>query len=120
MKTTSWLLACSLVALASCSTTHSGSTGHRFAKAEPETVLVTYHVQAGKEGEFQGVLARAWGIYSSEALVFTEPHMVVRDTEDGGKPRFVEIFTWVSRSIPAHAPARAKTIWTQEELLFET
>jgi len=114
MKTTYLLLAVLSVALISCSTT-SRSSGER----DPETVLVIYHVKPGKEAEFQAVLARAWEVYRGEHLVFAEPHVVVQDSENGGKPRFVEILTWVSRSIPEHAPESVKTIWKQEESLCE-
>ena len=112
MKTT-WLLIGSLLVLTGCSTTRSSS-----AKGDPETVLVTYRVKAGKEAEFRDVLARAWEIYRRDDLVFVEPHVVVQDTEDG-KPRFREIFTWVSRSIPEHAPDSVRAVWKQEESLCE-
>ena len=117
MKTTHLQLAVSLFAFTGCSTIHSAH--HSSAKADPETVLVTYHVKAGKEAEFQAALSHAWEIYRTERFVFAEPHIVVQDTEDKGKPRFVEIFTWVSRSIPEHAPDSVKTIWKQEESLCE-
>src|ERR1035441_3264876 len=114
MKTTYLLLAVSLLALTGCSTTH-----HSSAKADSETVLVTYHIKPGTEDEFQKVLSRAWEVYRSDHLVFSEPHIVVRDTEAGGKTRVVEVFTWVSRAIPEHAPESVKTVWKQEESLCE-
>jgi len=107
------LLIGSLLILTGCSTTQSDS-----AKGEPETVLVTYRVKSGKEAEFREVLSRAWEIYRQDSLVFAEPHIVVQDTEEG-KPRFVEIFTWVSRSIPEHAPDSVKAVWKEEESLCE-
>jgi hypothetical protein len=114
MRTAHLLLTVLALAMVGCSTTHRSS-----AKGDPETVLVTYHVKPGKEAEFQAALSRAWGVYRQEHFVFAEPHVAVQDTEDGGKPRFVEIFTWVSRSIPGHAPERVKTIWQPEESLCE-
>src|SRR5262245_58638227 len=111
---TSLLLVGSLLILTGCSTTHNSS-----GKTNPETVLVTYHVKAGKEAEFRELLARAWETYRRDRLVFAEPHIIVQDTEDGGKPRLVEIFTWVSRSIPEYAPDSVKAIWKQEESLCE-
>ena len=114
MRTTYLLLAVLPLASIGCSTTYQSSV-----KRDPETVLVTYHVKPGKEAEFKAVLSRAWEVYRGEHLVFTEPHLVVQDSENGGKPRFVEIFTWVSRSIPEHAPESVKTIWKQEESLCE-
>ena len=117
MKTTCLLLAGTLVALAGSSTTHPAH--HSAAEAEPETVLVTYHVTPGKEAEFRDVLSRTWEIYRRDRLVFCEPHIIVQDTEDGGKARFIEIFTWVSRSIPEHAPDSVKAIWKEEESMCE-
>ena len=114
MRTTYFLLAGLPLALIACSTTHRSSP-----KREPETVRVTYHVKPGEEAEFQGVLSQAWELYRREHLVFAEPHVIVQDTEAGTKPRFMEIFTWVSRSIPAHAPDSVKAIWQREESLCE-
>jgi hypothetical protein len=103
----------SFLALAGCSTTHKGGD----ARAGSETVLVTYHVRAGKEAEFLGLLSRGWEVYRSEHLVFAEPHVIVRDTEDGDKTRFVEVFTWVTA--PDHAPDSVKKVWEQEQSLCE-
>jgi len=117
MKITHFLLALAVLSLNACSTTsgtHQGS-----GKSDPETVLVTYHVKPGKEAEFQAVLSRAWQVYRTEHLVFAEPHIIVRDTEEGGKPRFVEILTWVSHSAPEHALDAVKTLWEQEQSLCE-
>src|SRR6266700_7363006 len=101
MKTTYSLFAISLFALVGCST--GSSTYHGLAKADPETVLVTYHVKAGKEAELEAVLLRAWEIYRRGHFVFAEPHIVLRESEDGNKTRFVEVFTWISHAIPEHA-----------------
>ena len=100
LKTTCLIVAGSILCLSGCSTTHPASG----AKADSETVLVTYHVQSGKKAEFQAVLSHAWEVYRSEHLVFADPHIIVQDTEDGGKPRFVEVFTWISSATPEHAP----------------
>lgn len=113
LRTTCLVVAGSLLVLSGCSTTRPSSG------AKAETVLVTYHVQSGKEAEFQAVLSHAWEVYRSEYLVFADPHILVQDTEDGGKPRFVEIFTWISSATPEHAPQSVKTIWQKEESLCE-
>ena len=81
--------------------------------------MVTYHIKPGKEAEFQAVLSRAWRIYRTQHLVFAQPHILVRDVEDANKPRFVEIFTWMSHAIPEHAPDAVKGIWEQEQSLCE-
>jgi len=85
----------------------------------PETVLSTFHVQAGKEKDFEDVLSRTWAIYQKEQLVFAQPHILVRGSEDSGKPYFVEVFTWVSHAAPDHAPASVQTIWKEMNSLCE-
>ena len=113
MKTISSLFAISLLALAGCTTAnHTGG-----AKSEPETVMVTYHVQSGKEAEFQALLAHAWMVYNGEHMVYASPHTIVRDTEHGDKVRFIEIFTWLKS--PDHAPASVLAVWKQEQSLCE-
>lgn len=113
MKITYSLFAVSLLALTGCATTHPTSN----AKAGSETVLVTYHVQSGKEAEFQAVLSHGWEVYQSEHMVFAKPHIIVREIEDAGKTRFVEILTWVKP--PDHAPDSVKAVWRQEQSLCE-
>ena len=108
------LFAVFLLALTGCSTTQSGSGRDRTGS---ETVLITYHVQSGKEAEFQAVLSQAWDIYRSEQMVFYRPHTVVQAVEDGDKTRFVEVFTWVRK--PEHAPDNVMAIWKQEHSLCE-
>jgi antibiotic biosynthesis monooxygenase (ABM) superfamily enzyme len=117
MKLTHFLLAVAVLSLNACCTasrTHPDS-----AKTDSETVLVTYHVTAGKEAEFQKLLSQIWQVYRAEHLVFAEPHVIVRDPEDGGKARFVEIFTWVSHAAPEHAPEAVKKLWEREQSLCE-
>jgi quinol monooxygenase YgiN len=110
-----FLFILSLVSLTACSSTPP-PRGHHHS---PETVLITYHVKSGKEAEFQDVLARAWETYRKEHLVFAQPHVIVQDKENGGKNRFVEIFTWVSHAAPDHAPDSVKKIWEQMQSLCE-
>jgi hypothetical protein len=114
MKIVYLLFAVLLVVLVGCSTTHPGGGRDR---TNSETVLITYHVQSGKEAEFQAVLLQAWDIYRSEQMVYYQPHILVRAAEDGDKTRFVESFTWVKT--PDHAPDNVKAIWQQEHSLCE-
>ena len=107
------LIVLSILALAGCSTTHPASE----STAGSETVLVTYRVKAGKEAQFQSVLARAWEVYQSEHMVYPKPHVITRATESGGTSRYVEIFTW--RRSPDHAPDSVKKVWDQEQSLCE-
>jgi hypothetical protein len=80
--------------------------------------MVTYHVQPGKEAEFETLLKRAWEVYRSGNLVYSEPHVVVRDADGEDKTKFVEIFTW-SKS-PDHPTADVLAIWKQEQALCES
>jgi hypothetical protein len=116
MKPNHFLSALALVCLTACSTTTSN---HRPSAAEPETVMITYHVRAGQEVNFHGLLTRAWDTYRSEHMVFAQPHILVQDREAGGATRFVEIFTWVSHAAPQNAPDSVKQIWGREQSLCE-
>jgi hypothetical protein len=117
MKITHFLLALAAISLNACCTAGRPYSGS--AKSDPETVLVTYHVKAGKETEFETILSRVWQIYRTEHLVLAEPHVIVRATEEGGT-RFVEILTWISHAAPEHAPESVQTLWRQEHALCET
>ncbi len=108
------LFAVSLLAFAGCSTTHPGAA----AKDDSETVMVTYRVQSGKEAEFEALLADAWKVYRAEGLVYSEPHLIVRDADGEGKTRYVEIFTWGKS--PDHPPATVLAVWKQEQALCES
>jgi hypothetical protein len=109
-----YLFAVSLLALAGCSTTHSAGS----AKAASETVMVTYHVQPGKEAEFETLLARAWEVYRAGHLVASEPHIIVRDADGHDETKYVEIFTWTKS--PDHPPADVLAVWKQEQSLCES
>ncbi len=84
-----------------------------------KTVLVNYYVKPGREGELQQLLARAWEVYDSEHMVYSRPHVIVRENDANRKAHFIEIFTWVSHSAPEHAPDSVKAIWKQEQSLCE-
>jgi hypothetical protein len=84
-----------------------------------ETVLITYHVILGKETDLQELLARVWDAYGKDHLVLAQPHVVVRDKDGGDKPRFVEIFSWVSSEAPDHAPDSVKKLWDQMQACCE-
>src|ERR1700760_4973708 len=81
------------------------------SKPAPETVMVTYHVAAGKEAELDRVVGEAWKVYQNEKLALPAPHVVVKGNEGDGKPRMVEIFSWVNADAPDHAPDSVKKCW---------
>jgi hypothetical protein len=111
----------SLPILAGCSSSpRAKSNNFREAvKDRPETVLVTYHVKPGMEKKFEALLKRAWDTYRSEGLVKSEPHLIVRDGEEGDTVGYVEIFTWVSHTAAQKAPDSVKKIWGEEHALCE-
>jgi hypothetical protein len=77
---------------------------------QPETALVTFHVQAGHEEEMKKVLADAWQAYTRLDMVLPQTHVILQGSENG-RPYFVEILTWKDRNIPDHMPAEVQTIW---------
>jgi hypothetical protein len=89
------------------------------AKPDPESVLITYRVQSGKEAEFEAVLAQAWRIYRKENLVKSSPHLVYKRVVSVDKTEYVELFTWRSHAGPENAPESVKAIWEQEQALCE-
>ena len=64
------------------------------AEAAPETVHITYHVQAGKLDAMLDVIARQFPAGRKAGIMLAEPHIVLWGKEDGGKPVVVEILTW--------------------------
>ena len=86
---------------------------------DPETVVDTLHVKAGKEDELARVMARAWATYSKFNMVLAEPHLLMRGVDDAGRPFFVEILTWKDHNAPDHAPPEVKKIWAEMEALCE-
>ena len=107
------LIVVSVFVIAGCSTTREADN----AKDNSETVLVTYHVRPGKEMEFRALLSHAWEVYRGEHLVFAQPHVIVKETEDKDKTRFIEVFTWVKS--PDHPPESVNAVWQQEQSLCE-
>jgi len=115
----SFLFALAMAFVTSCSTAPHRQN-HTSSESSPETVLVTYRVKPGKEQQLAATLSRAWDIYQKERLVFAQPHVIIREREEGDKHRFIEIFTWVSHDAPDHAPDSVKNIWDQMQLVCKT
>jgi hypothetical protein len=85
-----------------------------------ETVLATYRVQPGKEKEFLKVVQQSWPTLLRLGLVLPQPHVVLRGTDEAGKPIFVEILTWVDHDAADHVPAEVQKIWDQMQSLCES
>jgi hypothetical protein len=85
MKLPHFLPALALLALTACSTTPAARRAAASPTGDtPETVMVTYHVQPGREADFPALLARAWEIYRQEHLVQAGPHVIVQNREPDG------------------------------------
>ena len=85
---------------------------------EPETVLITFHVQKGHEEEMKKVLSEAWQTYTRFDMVLPEPHVILQGSENGA-PYLVEILTWRDHDIPDHMPAEVQAIWKHMNALCE-
>lgn len=81
------------------------------ADADPETVLVRYNVAPGKEKAFRAAIAAEWALQKRMHLTTDAPRTLVRGQDASGGTYYVEIFTWVSPSIPDHAPPELKAVW---------
>jgi hypothetical protein len=88
-------------------------------KDDPETVVDTLHVKAGKEDELAKVMARAWAAYRTFDMVLPQPHLLMRGVDDAGRPFLVEILTWKDHAAPDHASAEVQKIWAEMEALCE-
>jgi hypothetical protein len=84
-----------------------------------ETMHSVAHVKAGHEAEYAQLSEKAWALYKRLGLVLERPHIVLRGSDEKGRPYFVEVFTWKSHEIPEHAPAEVKAIWQQLEAVCE-
>jgi hypothetical protein len=107
------------VCLALAGTAGAQEKSNNPAKDDPETVVDTLHVKAGKEDDLAKVMARAWTAYRKFDMVLAEPHFLMRGVDDGGRPFFVEILSWKDHNAPDHAPAEVKKIWAEMESLCE-
>jgi hypothetical protein len=92
------------------------------ASAAPETVHVTYHVQAGKLDELLEVLGRHYPAGRKAGIVLAEPHLILSGKEDGGKPVVIEVLTWRDANDPdevAEKHPEIRKIWDGLNALVE-
>jgi hypothetical protein len=117
MKSTLLLMALCFALFVSCAAPNREHAAVQGTKSE--TVLVTYHVKAGKEAELERILRQAWRVYTQSHLVYPEPHVLLKEKEGEGVFRYLETFTWMDRKTPEHAPAEVMELWKREEGLCE-
>jgi len=101
---------------ASAASTSAASAAPATAAAqdsEPETVVATFHVRVGKEKEFLASMQQNWPSLRRLGLVLPEPHLLLRGTEDSGKPVFIEVLTWVDHDAADHVPAEIQKVWNE-------
>lgn len=85
-----------------------------------ETVVATFHVQVGKEKEFLKTMQLNWPTLLRLGLVLPQPHMLLRGTEEAGKPVFIEVLTWVDHDVADHVPAEVQKVWEQLQAVCES
>lgn len=80
---------------------------------DANTVFATYRVRPGREREFHALLERHWPTLRKLELVTDEPAVTYRGEEDGGRPYYVEIFTWRDADAPekAHELPAVAEVW---------
>lgn len=99
-----------------------GSTAGLIAAAQsdtPETVMITFRPKPGAEQELAAVIADHWATARKLNLVRPDPHVTVRLKDEGGRPVFVDTFTWRDRDIPDNAPPAILKIWSEMTRLTE-
>ena len=92
------------------------------AAGPPETVHVTYHVQAGKQDEFLKVLGEHFPACRKDGLVLEQPHLILAGKEEGGKPVVVEILSWRDEDAPDSVKEKhpeIAAIWARLNALVE-
>jgi hypothetical protein len=85
-----------------------------------ETVVATFRVQAGKEKDFLRAMQQNWPTLLRLGLVLPVPHILLRGTDDAGKPIFIEILTWVDHGAADHVPAEVQKVWNELQSLCES
>jgi hypothetical protein len=85
----------------------------------PETVVVTYAPQPGKESEVEGLIRGHFATIARLRLATKDPHITYRDKDAAGRTIFVDILTWKSHATPDAAPPEVEAIWAQMEAAVE-
>jgi hypothetical protein len=91
----------------------AGRDGAARPAPDAETIYCVYHAKPGREAACADLLAKTWSLYRRLDLVLAKPHVVVRGSDEAGKPYFVEILTWRDAAIPDHAPAEVRAVWKE-------
>ena len=102
-----------------CLVALGGSVTSSVARAEAETVMVTFLPKAGAEPELEKVIAQHWKTARELDLVPVAPHLTLRGKDEDGRAYFVEVFSWRDASIPDNAPPAIRQIWDRMNALVE-
>ena len=87
----------------------------------PVTVICQYRVAPGNEDAFRGLLAQHWPVLESLGLATADRPLHYQGAEEGGRPLFVEIFSWVDEEASglAHNHPEVMAIWEPMDKLTE-
>jgi hypothetical protein len=89
---------------------------------KPVTVMVTYRPKPGRESELLGLLLKHWPALHEAGLVTSTPALLYRAVEKaGGRPYFVEIFSWKddNQSFLAHGNPNVAKVWEPMGTILE-
>jgi hypothetical protein len=78
-----------------------------------ETVICTYRVKEGREGEMLELIGRHWPTLRRMKLATPERPVVFQGEDDSGKTFFVEVFSWVDSEAAgrAHHMPAVMAVW---------
>ena len=85
------------------------------------TVIATYRVAPGKEGDFVALLERHHPTLLELGLVTPEKPVVYRNLDEEGRSTFFEIFEWKDTKAPgvAHETPAVMAVWEAMGALVE-
>lgn len=89
--------------------------------AEPEVVICRFQVRAESEDAFRSILAGHWPALRDAGLVTEAPAQHYRGLDAGGRPVWIEIFTWKDGAAAgiAHTHPVISKIWAAMEPCVE-
>jgi hypothetical protein len=85
----------------------------------PETVVATFYLKQDKVDDFFKMMPGYWQVLRRLDLVESEPGLLLRGEDAGGKPIAMQVFTWKHSSTPENAPPDVQRYWKQMNDMVE-